>query len=592
MWIIPKDVAKTLDGFDLVQSNDVIAKGSRAAMNAWKQWVLINPFRVIKYNINNLSGDLDIAIAYDPKILTYLKQAIADLTKEFRGKEPLSKALRKELELAYTLGVMDSGWSMQEVSQIVESLSVMKHFEAIQGQKPNVIKRTWRNLKGFTRYRENWLRLAAFRYFKDEIAAGRNPYGASKPAEIDQITNADRKAAKLSRELIGDYGNLTHAGQFIRRHLLPFYAWMEINSPRYIQLMKNLKHEGRGGGRAGTVIAGKMAWQATKLGLKMAGFFTMVNLWNMTFFPDLEDELGESERRQMHLILGRNRDGSVRSMRIQGAFSDFLDWVDMADVIQDVKAYRAGKKSMKDIAKDSALAAPTKVINAFRPDFKTGAEIIGGQSWYPDPFNPRPIRDNLQHIARMFSMGSLYDWIAGKPKRGDNVGQRIANDLLALGLYNSDPGQNSYYDTIAAVGRWREKHGKEQPGIIPTDKSNAMYYYKMGLKSGDLGAAEKYLRKYFELGGTHESLGQAVDRAHPLGGIAQKDRKAFLMALSPGEIQSYQRALIWYNQTYRSVDAKIVEGAARRRPDLPPAEESQPGGPMTIRDAVKLMQTQ
>ena len=79
--------------------------------------------------------------------------------------------------------------------------------------------------------RENMLRLAAYRWFKQALKDGQRVYGASKPAEIDAIDRPDDKAAKLARELIGDYGNISSAGQYIRRRLIPFYSWMEINMP-------------------------------------------------------------------------------------------------------------------------------------------------------------------------------------------------------------------------------------------------------------------------------------------------------------------------------------------------------------------------
>jgi hypothetical protein len=97
VWIIPTDVAKTLDGFDKVYDDHMLTKASRAMMNAWKKWILVNPFRVVKYNLNNLSGDMDIAWAYDPRIiLVYLPKAIKDLWGELRMKK-LSPALAKSL---------------------------------------------------------------------------------------------------------------------------------------------------------------------------------------------------------------------------------------------------------------------------------------------------------------------------------------------------------------------------------------------------------------------------------------------------------------------------------------------------------------
>jgi len=56
--------------------------------------------------------------------------------------------------------------------------------------------------KGSNNYREKWLRFAAFEYFRNDLVAGRNPYGASNKEEVEGIEDPDRRAAKLARELI------------------------------------------------------------------------------------------------------------------------------------------------------------------------------------------------------------------------------------------------------------------------------------------------------------------------------------------------------------------------------------------------------
>ncbi|MEJ5241913.1 MAG: hypothetical protein WHS87_12010 [Anaerolineales bacterium] len=557
-WVIPEGLAKTLDGYDQKYDDHILSKASRTIMTWWKKWILINPFRVVKYNLNNMSGDLDIAFAYDPRILGYLKRSIQDLWGDYR-KKAIPPDIKRDLDLANKYGVLDSGWSVQEVWEVAKELSLTEHFDALAGEKPGLIQRAWGGLKNFTQYRENWLRFAAFRYFRDRLAAGERVYGASDAKEIDGIEDNDRKAAKLARELVGDYGNITHAGQFIRRHLIPFYAWMEINAPRYVRLMRNLKHEGRDGDARLAALFGKnIAWKATKLGAKAAFLMVMVNLWNHTFFPDEEDELGEEQRRQMHLILGRRKDGSIMSLRFQGALSDALSWFGAEDIAEDVRDLTKGKKSITDIAKDTALATPIKIINALRPDVKGLGEVIGGRSWYPDPFNPRPIRDKLEHVARNFSLDGLYRWAAGKPKRGDTVGEQMLNDLLALGFYTSSPGESAYYDVTKYARDWKEKQGKETPAVDPTDKANAMYYYKQALRYGDLKAAERYLKKYFELGGTPKSMGDSIKRAHPLAMIAHKDRPAFLASLSPEQKERLRLATRWYEETYLARKGEVL----------------------------------
>jgi hypothetical protein len=221
-----------------------------------------------------MCSNAGVFFAYDPRIITkYMAKAARDVLKGWRTMK-MPKELQAEIDQVHSLGVIGSGWSVQEIGAITSQLSYNQHIEALTGSKPNLIQRGWRGLSGFTAYRENILRLAAFRYFKDRIAAGeKNIYGASNKKEVDGITNDTERSAKLARELVGDYGNITHAGQWLRRHLIPFYAWMEINAPRYVRMLRNLKHEGQGAKKAGRFLAmapAKIAFKGTKLGIKTA----------------------------------------------------------------------------------------------------------------------------------------------------------------------------------------------------------------------------------------------------------------------------------------------------------------------------------
>lgn len=587
-WIVPADVAKTLDGFDIVLDDHKLSKASRAVMTGWKGYILINPFRVIKYNVNNMSGDLDITLAYDPKIaLKYMPAAVKDLWSDFKLKK-LSRETRAEIDRAYTLGVLGSGWSIQEIKDVNRQLSFDKQMEALQGAKPNLIKRGWRSLSAYTGFRENMLRLAAYRYFLDELRAGEQVYAASNKKEVDGIRDIEEKAAKLARELIGDYGNISHAGQWLRRHIMPFYAWMEVNAPRYVRLMRNLPHEGKGRAGLGGVLAAKVAWKGTKLGIKASAIYALITLWNHTFFSDEEDELGESQRRQLHLILGRRDDGSIITLRLQGALSDALSWFGGEDLPSDIMDVVKGKATIWDKTKEAALAPVVKTINAVRPDVKAFSELLGGRTFYPDPFNPRPVRDKLEHIARSFSLNGVYRWLAGKPKRGDNWSAQLANDLLAIGTYTSDPGESAYYDTLSMVYDFLEKNGRERASGVPTNRSNALYYYKQALKYGDLKAAEKYLKKYYELGGIDTGIDQSIKRADPLAPLPADWRSLFIQSLSEDEKARFQLAMRWYEKTYKQGRGKVrVDQTKITRPPSSPTIR-QPAKRMNLRSANQL----
>ena len=157
-----------------------------------------------------------------------------------------------------------------------------------------------------------------------------------------------------------------------------------------------------------TGMAGTMAWKATKLGLKAAALMALVALWNGAMFPDEEEELQETGREQLHLILGRRADGSIITLRFQGALSDALSWFGMDNPFETAKRISKGRMSGKDVAKEVVTAAPKKLFQGLRPEPKLLYEVVSGQSYFPDPTRPRPIHDTAEHIARVFSLDWLY----------------------------------------------------------------------------------------------------------------------------------------------------------------------------------------
>ncbi|MFY9397641.1 MAG: hypothetical protein WAR22_04680, partial [Desulfomonilia bacterium] len=234
VWVVPEELAVTLNDFRSYKDEGPLGKASQFLVNSWKQWVLINPYRVLKYNLNNMSGDFDICWAYDPKIIKkYMWKAGKDLLKYVRNQE-ISLALKEELDTAFRKDVLGSSMTVHDITDITEHMALDGYLDVMAGRKVSAISRFWNTSKKYTTYRENILRLAAYRYFKDRIAKGDKVYGASNRDVVDSIRNRDDRAALLARELVGDYGNLTVAGQWLRTKMIPFYSWCV---PEYTEIL-------------------------------------------------------------------------------------------------------------------------------------------------------------------------------------------------------------------------------------------------------------------------------------------------------------------------------------------------------------------
>jgi N12 class adenine-specific DNA methylase len=543
-WVIKEGLAMTLNEFRPKVGDSLPASISKDVLTTWKQWILMNPFRVIKYNINNMSGDLDIAMAYDPKIITgYFWQAFKDLWATFRGKG--TETLSDEMSDLIKRGVINTGMTQMDIPDLNNVKAVGDLVDFFDGKSKNALSRWYAMNKKLSTLRENILRLAAYRYFMDKLNAGEIVYGASRKAELDAVENINAKAAKLARELIGDYGNISHAGQYIRERIVPFFSWIEINAPRYVRLFRNLQHEG-----GGAAFTGVMAWKAAKLGAKAMALMTLVMLWNATFFPDEEDELGETGREQLHLILGRRADGSIITLRFQGALSDALQWFGMENPLEQYRAVKSGRKGAVDMTKDVAFSGMKKLFQGIRPEPKLVYEVLSGQSFFPDPMHPRPIRDTAEHILRTFSLDRIYNRVAGKPKAGGTWETQLTRDIMSMVVAEADPGEQAYYTSRKYIFDWLDKNNKEKPVALPTNRSNALYYYKQALKFGDFDSAAKYLKRYQDLGGQMRDVVASVKRVHPLSSLKLSDRYKFRQTLTPEQKQTLEVATAWYKKHY------------------------------------------
>ena len=152
--------------------------------------------------------------------------------------------------------------------------------------------------------------------------------------------------------------------------------------------------------------------------LRMAVFYALVKLWNNLFFGDEEDELSEQDRARLHVILGRDEDGKIRMLRLQGAFSDFLGWFGAEDVAVAMSEVEKGRADVGDVLTAMMKAPVNRLATSLTPIITLPLETAAGRQFWPDFFDPRPIPDRWRHVAELFSAEHEYDLIFDRPSRG------------------------------------------------------------------------------------------------------------------------------------------------------------------------------
>ena len=79
--VIPTELAKTLEHLFDPAADHFLARASAHLLDRWKQYVLMNPRRALKFNVRNLSGDADATFAFNPSAFKFVPQAAREWTR-------------------------------------------------------------------------------------------------------------------------------------------------------------------------------------------------------------------------------------------------------------------------------------------------------------------------------------------------------------------------------------------------------------------------------------------------------------------------------------------------------------------------------
>jgi predicted RNA methylase len=552
--VIPEELADTLANLKDTHAEGLVDFLAAKPLGAWKIWTLISPRRWFKYNFNNLSGDLDAVIAGAPRVLKKLPAAIGELYDVMlKGKTP-SQNYRDAVER----GVFDSGLTVQEIPDI-NYLSEFRHLvdQSLARKALEPFAKLWRGSRLSTQFRENWMRYAAYLDYLERLEAGESMrsigYGAANKAMVDEINEDEfgpdwkkAKAALLARELVGDYGAISHFGKGIRRTIMPFYSWTEINLKRYWRLSSNAWDQGAGHGfRTAGIIGATLGLRTTSyLFLRMAVLYGLVQAWNNLVWGDEEDDLPPEERARLHLIVGRDADGQVVTMRFQGSFSDVLDWIGFGDAVGMHSEIERGRASWKDLLQGMAKAPVNKLAGGVTPVISAPIELAFEQEAWPDVFNPRPIRDRGRYAAQLFALEHEYDLIFDKPSRG------YGRSLTETVVNRRDPGEVAYNRMRGMVFDWSKRTTGQSGTGYQTPRSKALYEWRQAKRFGDRNAERVAEQRLRDLGVKGEDRRRSIENAHPLGSLSLRDKAAFRRSLTAAERATLEDSIRWYRATY------------------------------------------
>jgi hypothetical protein len=563
-WVIKSELAKTLTDLTQREKPSWMGKLNKKVLRAWKVWTLISPRRHIKYNLRNMTGDADAALVGNIRGFKKTPKAISDLYDFY----VLDKPMKGELKEWHNRGGMETTLQAQELGDI-KGLRWFKEFSnkkgGIQNLPEKAWKKYWRAARLSTDFREAILRYANYLDYLDQVKVGKGKpknYGASLPWEIDALKNPRDKAFRLSNELLGAYDEISVFGQGIRNQVFPFWSWKELNFRRYVRLFKNATRDSKtaiGVGnkiapflKSTTIIARKFGWFA----IKATAFTTLLQVWNHTFFPEEERLLPDNVKGRTHIVLGRDDDGNIVYFSRLGALGDFLEWFGLDAAPNLVSDWLSGKKSIKDMGKSMLRAPINQAVQGLHP-VKGIFEVMVKRSLFPDAFEPGTIRDRGLHLARSMALENEYKAIQGKP------GKPYVETLPLFAVYHVDPFESAYHEAFDMKGDYLKKFGKRGEGFWMTPRGSALYDLKMAHRYGDKKAEEKALKDYIQwhvieaetTGKTRQEVEKSImqgiqtslQNMHPLSGMSEKERIAFVQSLDQEELEIMAKAVKFYS---------------------------------------------
>lgn len=540
-YAIPTEIANKLEELYNTKDRTIVSTASEKLLNNWKHWVLtINPLTVVKYNLRNITGDLDAAML-EPGIIKYFGRATRELYAAMH-----SGKFTKDLKEWRDKGGFEDLTIPQEIAKIGE----LDHFKRFTNKKslPNPFKSYTNTTSNVSNLRESILRYAAYLHFKEVYSKGKVTYGASKPELIKGLKTVEDKAYKASKDLLGSYDEISETGQIIRKHFIPFYSWMEVNFSRYLQTFKNATNkdiaaeqlEAKGKNTSKASVNAKVASNLAKASTRAIALSLIITLYNKLFHSEDEDKLPLSAKSTPHLILGNDKDGNVVYFNRLGSFSDFVDWFNLDNLPKDLSDIAKNRKTIGQQITDTIKKPIDKVISGLNPFFMVPVQLLMNKNMFPDALNPTTIRNPHQFLAQSLSLGTEYNRIAGIPMAGG-----FADDMQTAVIYKSDPN-SAAYNNILNIKRTYEANqgGVSTSSYATTPKSNALYYYKSALKLNDTKLADKWLAKYIGFGGTEKGMKQSMAMLNPLYGYVPTDYESTHLE-------------------YKNVASKLIEKAAK-----------------------------
>lgn len=435
-YIVREPIAKQLTDMPTMPISRNPAYMAVKGFNTFvKMQILFNPLYTVPFHVQNFIGDASKVFVALPSALKgkYLANYWKEIIAAHRGEKS------KRFELAQKYGVIGSGWIGVDIARLNEIMPEIEKAEISGAAKTltNKCKKYWNLTRKVGQGREDWLRYALFDRLMDLQKAGKAiiKYSIKDSPAAKGIADPDMKAAKVARDIAGDYSAIGKTGRILSDLLVPFYRWMHLNLPWWPRMLKEYAKKGQYGRLIYALLAAALPYIAAML-------------WNYSDEERrrFEKTLPPWKRWNFHI----NSLHGKKMYYVQLPLDDVLNFIGIPEDILDFQRYQRGMINGPELAKriaiNSAYEPGMSVINSIGGLAAVVRDAIGWQT-FPDFKNYR-----------------ITDW----KQKGLNVGSDIFGSPGQLGKQLKREGISFDEDGNIVLGmRTKDTLNRAWMGIRP-----------------------------------------------------------------------------------------------------------------------------
>lgn len=570
-YIIPEELAETLNNLSVGKPSNPVAKLHKRAVAKWKMAQLQLPKRIVSYNIRNLTGDAEAMFIGNPSAFLKTPRAASEMGKYYYGKNKgkagnISPELKQWIDRGGTMTTEQAQelGQLKSLNKFVEKqVRKMAPDKSIVDIPTNIIKNAWNKYWSETRratdFRESIFRYAAYLDYLEQMKLGKGKepgmpknFGASKPQEIMGLKSIEDRAFWLSNELLGAYDRVGKAGQLTREHFIPFWSWKEVNMRRYKRFIQNAVNDrkltktvAKTTLGVGATVGIRGAMFVTKVLLLKAGLDAALNWYG----GEAEEDLPKNIKQNTHVTLGKNKEGEIKYFSRIGTLDDALEWFGLEAPMEywdDVMNKGVPiKQVMKKWAKQAAGNWANNFVNGAEPFVKIAGETITRRKLYPDVLNPSTIRNRIEHLLSPFpELQEAYNrLIVKKPQPHKFLSHKTLTDLF---FKRVDEHSAAFSDVWSEKIKFKKRIGKATEGFMLSETGKALYNMKLALRYRDVHGFQFWAKEYVNRGGKEKNIQRSIDRMSPLDGLTKDEQKLFVGGMDSYTRNKFIKAMIFY----------------------------------------------